>query len=105
MANEKKCGYSQCRCTVPEHEHYCSDYCKDAQGEKEIEIQCDCKHETCALDYELAQGSCHLPQHTGKVGQTNGPCAGHFVLHNGCHFILEGNLTVLQATINMPFPR
>ena len=50
MANEKKCGYTQCLCMVSEHEHYCSDYCKDAQGEKEIEIQCDCKHEPCALD-------------------------------------------------------
>jgi len=50
MANEKKCEYEQCRCMVPEHEHYCSDYCKDAQGEKEIEIQCDCKHPPCALD-------------------------------------------------------
>jgi len=50
MANEKKCGYSQCLCTVPEHERYCSDYCKDAEEEKEIEIQCDCKHEPCALN-------------------------------------------------------
>jgi len=31
----KNCGYSQCHCTVPQHEHYCSDYCKDAPGEKE----------------------------------------------------------------------
>ena len=44
-------------CTVPEHEHYCSDCCKDASGEEEIEIQCDCKHESCALNFELAQGS------------------------------------------------
>ena len=49
MANEKKCGYSQCLCTVPEDERYCSDYCQDAEGEKEIEIQCDCKHDPCAL--------------------------------------------------------
>ena len=50
MANEKKCAYSQCLCMVAEHERYCSDYCKDAQREKEIEIQCDCKHEPCALN-------------------------------------------------------
>jgi hypothetical protein len=49
MADEKKCGYTQCRCTVSEDEHYCSDYCKDAQSEKEIEIQCDCKHAPCEL--------------------------------------------------------
>ena len=49
MADEKKCGYTQCLCTVPEHERYCSDYCKDAQDEREIEIQCDCKHPPCAL--------------------------------------------------------
>ena len=49
MADEKKCGYSQCLCTVSGDEHYCSDYCKDAQSEKEIEIQCDCKHDPCAL--------------------------------------------------------
>ena len=57
MANEKKCGYSQCQCTVPEQEHYCSDHCKDAPEEKETATQCDCKHESCALNYELAQGS------------------------------------------------
>jgi len=51
MANEnKKCDYSQCQCVVSENEKYCSDYCRDAQGEKEIEIQCDCKHPACALD-------------------------------------------------------
>lgn len=50
MANEKKCGHTACRCTVPENERYCSDYCKDAQKLKEdTEIQCDCKHEPCAL--------------------------------------------------------
>ena len=49
MANDKKCGYTQCLCTVSGDEHYCSDYCKDAQSEKEIEIQCDCKHAPCEL--------------------------------------------------------
>src|ERR1022692_3148930 len=27
------------------------------------------------------------------------------VLHNGSYFILEGNLIILPATINIPFPR
>ena len=57
MANEKKCGNSSCRCTVPQHEAYCSDHCKDAPADKEIKSRCDCKHESCALNYELAQGS------------------------------------------------
>ena len=47
---DKKCGYEMCQCAVGEHEHYCSDYCKDAADEKEIEIQCDCKSQACALD-------------------------------------------------------
>ena len=51
MANEnEKCGYSHCQCVVPQDQKYCSDYCRDAQSEKEIEIQCDCKHPACALD-------------------------------------------------------
>jgi hypothetical protein len=52
MANEndKKCAYSQCQCVVSQDEKYCSDYCKDAHSEKEVEIQCDCKHAPCALD-------------------------------------------------------
>ena len=49
MANEKKCAHSECRCVVAEHEKYCSDYCHDAQEVHDIEIQCDCKHEACAL--------------------------------------------------------
>jgi hypothetical protein len=51
MADEsKKCAHSMCECTVSENEKYCSSYCKDAQDEKETEIQCDCKHPACALD-------------------------------------------------------
>jgi hypothetical protein len=57
MANEKKCANVKCHCTVPEHEEHCSDHCKDAAGEKERTSQCDCEHESCALNYELAQGS------------------------------------------------
>jgi len=49
LSMDKKCGHEMCRCAVPEHQRYCSDYCKDAAEEKEIEIQCDCKHEPCAL--------------------------------------------------------
>ena len=49
MANEKRCAHSQCQCTVQEHEKYCSDYCQDAHKVGDTEIQCDCKHEACAL--------------------------------------------------------
>jgi hypothetical protein len=48
-AAQKKCNYAQCQCMIPVTEHYCSDYCKEAHGEHEVEIQCDCKHEPCAL--------------------------------------------------------
>ena len=35
MADEnKKCGYTQCRCVVSGNDKYCSDYCKDAQSER-----------------------------------------------------------------------
>jgi hypothetical protein len=51
MADEtKKCAHSQCECVVSGNEKYCSEYCRDAEGDKEIEIQCDCKHAACALD-------------------------------------------------------
>jgi len=49
MPNERKCAHSQCQCAVAEHEKFCSDYCHDAQDVGDIEIQCDCKHEACAL--------------------------------------------------------
>ena len=44
-----KCAYSRCECIVGTNEKYCSDYCADADDEREIEIQCDCKHAPCAL--------------------------------------------------------
>ena len=50
MADEKKCAHKGCRCTVSDNEKYCSAYCHDAQDEHETEIQCDCKHDPCALD-------------------------------------------------------
>jgi hypothetical protein len=49
MASETKCAHTACRCMVPEHERYCSDYCKDAQDVNDVEIQRDCMHEPCAL--------------------------------------------------------
>ena len=30
-----------------------------------------------------------------RAAQTKGPCAAHFGLRNGSHFIFEGNLIVL----------
>ena len=51
MADDtKKCAHTQCQCVVSQNEKYCSSYCKDAQDERETEIQCDCKHPPCALD-------------------------------------------------------
>jgi hypothetical protein len=48
--NQRKCAYSECKCLVEAKEKYCSDYCADADDEKETELQCDCKHAPCALD-------------------------------------------------------
>ena len=48
--DQRKCAHSQCECMVEDDERYCSDYCSDADGEKETELQCDCKHAPCALD-------------------------------------------------------
>ncbi len=47
--NQHKCAYSWCECMVEGNEQYCSEYCADADDEQETEIQCDCKHEPCAL--------------------------------------------------------
>jgi uncharacterized membrane protein len=46
---QHKCSYSECVCVVGGNEQYCSDYCSDADDQKETELQCDCKHAPCAL--------------------------------------------------------
>jgi hypothetical protein len=46
MSSEpKKCAHPACKCTVQPHEHYCSQYCKDAK--KMTEMACGCPHEGC----------------------------------------------------------
>lgn len=47
---QHKCAYSACECEVADPVTYCSDYCSDAVGVHETEVQCDCKHTPCALD-------------------------------------------------------
>lgn len=47
---QRKCAYSECKCMVEDNERYCSDYCSDADDEKESELQCDTKHAPSALD-------------------------------------------------------
>jgi hypothetical protein len=44
-----KCAYELCACAVESGVKYCCLYCQDAAREKEIELQCDCKHALCAL--------------------------------------------------------
>lgn len=44
-----KCAYELCVCKVEPEDKYCSNYCRDAARESEVEIQCDCKHPPCAL--------------------------------------------------------
>jgi hypothetical protein len=43
---QKTCAHEPCQCTVPEHEKYCSDSCRDA-GADEVEIACECGHPAC----------------------------------------------------------
>jgi hypothetical protein len=45
-----KCAHEQCQCQIPITEEYCSDYCSDADDIEEVELQCDCKHDPCALN-------------------------------------------------------
>ncbi len=45
-----KCAYGLCECVVEPGDKYCSNYCEDAAREREVEIQCDCKHPSCALN-------------------------------------------------------
>lgn len=45
-----KCAYEHCQCQIPITQEYCSDYCSDADDIEEVELQCDCKHEPCALN-------------------------------------------------------
>lgn len=44
-----KCAYECCVCAVEPGHKYCCNYCEYAAIDKEIEIQCDCKHSPCAL--------------------------------------------------------
>lgn len=45
-----KCAYELCKCRISLMDDYCSDYCSDADDLAEETIQCDCKHDACALD-------------------------------------------------------
>lgn len=49
VGGQHKCAYELCECQVSTLNTYCSDYCSDADDEQEIELQCDCKHASCAL--------------------------------------------------------
>jgi hypothetical protein len=50
IGGQHKCAHEQCRCEVSTLETYCSDYCSDADDQQEVELQCDCKHASCALN-------------------------------------------------------
>ena len=49
MADEGKCGHEMCRCSVSGDAEYCSDHCKDAEGQDMTEISCDCGHSGCGV--------------------------------------------------------
>jgi hypothetical protein len=50
VGDTHKCAYEQCECWISTLDTYCSEYCADADDEREIEIQCDCKHPACNLN-------------------------------------------------------
>jgi hypothetical protein len=50
IESRHKCAHEQCQCQIPTTQEYCSDYCSDADDIEEVELQCDCKHEPCALN-------------------------------------------------------
>ena len=50
IESRHKCAHEQCQCQIPITQEYCSDYCSDADDIEEVELQCDCKHEPCALN-------------------------------------------------------
>jgi len=45
---QKKCAHLPCRCVTQNGEKYCGQVCKEA-GSKEVEIACQCDHESCRL--------------------------------------------------------
>ena len=45
-----KCAHEPCLCMVKPSEEYCSAYCSTADDVEEIELQCDCGHDPCALN-------------------------------------------------------
>jgi hypothetical protein len=44
-----KCAFELCACAAEPGSEYCCNYCEAAALEKEVEIQCDCKHAPCEL--------------------------------------------------------
>jgi hypothetical protein len=57
VGGKQKCANDQCECQVSTLETYCSGYCSDAEELQEVEFQCDCKHDPCALRTVLDQGA------------------------------------------------
>jgi len=45
-----KCAHEPCLCLVESTKEYCSTYCSTADDVEETEIQCDCGHDSCALN-------------------------------------------------------
>jgi hypothetical protein len=48
------CAHIPCRCEVGPGEKYCSDFCREA-GSDEVEIVCECGHETCEIANQREQ--------------------------------------------------
>jgi len=55
MPETKKCAHPACKCLVPNHSKYCSQYCEDAGNT--TELSCNCRHAGCELEVATAGGA------------------------------------------------
>ena len=45
--NSGKCTHPACDCPAEEGSKYCSEYCKEAEASRVMEIGCGCEHAAC----------------------------------------------------------
>lgn len=45
--NTGKCAHPACDCAPEEGSKYCSEYCKEAEKSRVMEIGCGCEHAGC----------------------------------------------------------
>jgi len=45
--NKTTCAHAACDCPPEEGSKYCSEYCKEAEKSRVMEIGCGCEHAAC----------------------------------------------------------